>query len=163
MQNMIMRGKGEKNDEILILDTKWKIPDSTNDEKRYGIAQSDVYQMWAYASKYALESTLQNTKSKLDSKGIKSQKAPEITELESSTDYKKIEANKPKQLKVWLIYPLCERTKALQEKWQKPTQGQPKQWCFKASIPHNKSHKTYEENQENEAISLFVAFFPLTD
>ena len=71
--------------------------------------------MWAYASKYALESTLQNTKSKLDSKGIKSQKAPEITELESSTDCKKIEANKPKQLKVWLIYPLCERTKALQK------------------------------------------------
>ncbi|WP_394954141.1 hypothetical protein [uncultured Helicobacter sp.] len=60
------------------------------------IAQSDVYQMWAYASKYALESTLQNTKSKLDSKEIKSQKAPEITELESSTDCKKIEANKPK-------------------------------------------------------------------
>lgn len=117
--------------------------------------------MWAYASKYALESTLQNTKSKLDSKGIKSQKATEITELESSTDCKKIEANKPKQLKVWLIYPLCERTKALQEKWQKPTQGQPKQWYFKASIPHNKSHKTYEENQENGAISLFVAFFRL--
>ena len=119
--------------------------------------------MWAYASKYALESTLQNTKSKLVSKEIKSQKAPEITELESSTDYKKIEANKPKQLKVWLIYPLCERTKALQEKWQKPTQEQPKQWYFKASIPHNKSHKTYEENQENGAISLFVVFFPLTD
>ena len=57
------------------------------------IAQSDVYRMWAYASKYALESTLQNTKSKLVSKGIKSQKAPEITELESSTDCKKIEAN----------------------------------------------------------------------
>lgn len=109
MQNMIMRGKGEKNDEILILDTKWKIPDSTNDKKRYGIAQSDVYQMWAYASKYALESTLQNTKSKLVFKEIKSQKAPEITELESSTDCKKIEANKPKQLKVWLIYPLCKK------------------------------------------------------
>ena len=157
--DVIMRSESE----ILILDTKWKIPDSTNDEKRYGIAQSDVYQMWAYASKYALESTLQNTKSKLDSKGIKSQKAPEITELESSTDCKKIEANKPKQLKVWLIYPLCERTQALQEKWQKPTQGQPKQWYFKASIPHNKSHKTHEENQENGTISLFVAFFPLTD
>lgn len=46
-----------RNDEkILIIDTKWKIPDSSFDEKQYGISQSDLYQMWAYAGKYRLES-----------------------------------------------------------------------------------------------------------
>lgn len=47
--DLVLRSKSE----IIILDTKWKIPDSSNDEKNYGIAQSDLYQMWAYASKYA--------------------------------------------------------------------------------------------------------------
>ena len=50
--DIIMRGK----DRIIIADTKWKIPDSSLDEKKYGISQSDLYQMWAYASKYRLES-----------------------------------------------------------------------------------------------------------
>ena len=50
--DIVMRGKGE----ILIIDTKWKIPDSSIDEKKCGISQSDLYQMWAYASKYRLES-----------------------------------------------------------------------------------------------------------
>ena len=50
--DIVMRGKGE----ILIIDTKWKIPDSSTDEKKYGISQGDLYQMWAYASKYRLES-----------------------------------------------------------------------------------------------------------
>lgn len=34
----------------MILDTKWKIPDSDEDKKQ-GIAQSDLYQMFAYAFK----------------------------------------------------------------------------------------------------------------
>ena len=50
--DIVMRGK----DRIIIVDTKWKIPDSSLDEKKYGISQSDLYQMWAYASKYRLES-----------------------------------------------------------------------------------------------------------
>ena len=50
-----------RNDEkILIIDTKWKIPDSSLDEKKYGISQNDLYQMWAYASKYRLESSKVN-------------------------------------------------------------------------------------------------------
>ena len=51
--DIVMRGK----DRIIIVDTKWKIPDSSFDEKKYGISQSDLYQMWAYASKYCLESS----------------------------------------------------------------------------------------------------------
>ncbi|WP_281650393.1 McrC family protein [Helicobacter bilis] len=50
--DIVMRGK----DRIIIVDTKWKIPDSSSDEKKCGISQSDLYQMWAYASKYRLES-----------------------------------------------------------------------------------------------------------
>ena len=50
--DIIMRGK----DRIIIVDTKWKIPDSSSDEKKCGILQNDLYQMWAYASKYRLES-----------------------------------------------------------------------------------------------------------
>lgn len=33
----------------MILDTKWKIPNDSEDEKKQGIAQSDLYQMFAYA------------------------------------------------------------------------------------------------------------------
>ena len=54
--DIIMRGK----DRIIIADTKWKIPDSSSDEKKYGISQSDLYQMWVYASKYRLESSKVN-------------------------------------------------------------------------------------------------------
>ncbi|BDB64440.1 mcrBC 5-methylcytosine restriction system component [Helicobacter cinaedi] len=54
--DIVMRGK----DRIIIVDTKWKIPDSSLDEKKYGISQSDLYQMWAYASKYRLESSKVN-------------------------------------------------------------------------------------------------------
>lgn len=118
--DMIMRGKGEKKSEILILDTKWKIPDSKGDEKKHGIAQADLYQMWAYASKYALES-----KRRESSRG-------NSKETES-------------KVSVWLIYPLCERTKALAQEWQ----DSKKHWHFKASIDtHN-------------PISLSLAFFPL--
>ena len=52
--DIVMRGKNKQ--EIIIIDTKWKIPDSSLDEKKYGISQSDLYQMWAYANKYRLES-----------------------------------------------------------------------------------------------------------
>lgn len=36
-----------------ILDTKWKIPDS-NEDKKHGITQSDLYQMFAYACKFKI-------------------------------------------------------------------------------------------------------------
>ena len=125
--DMVMRGRGKSNDEIIILDTKWKIPDSTNNEKRYGIAQSDVYQMWAYASKYA----------KKESRKESNQQSYQQQNTES------------KKVSVWLIYPLCERTEALQEKLQKPTQGQPKQWYFKAS------------KDLDNPIGIALSFFPL--
>lgn len=52
--DLVLKIKNEnKIDKIIILDTKWKIPDSSKNERQYGIAQSDLYQMWAYASKYA--------------------------------------------------------------------------------------------------------------
>ncbi|EOW2705309.1 McrC family protein [Campylobacter jejuni] len=38
----------------MILDTKWKIPDDNNDDKKHGIAQSDLYQMFAYACKFKI-------------------------------------------------------------------------------------------------------------
>lgn len=38
----------------IILDTKWKIPDDSEDEKKHGIAQSDLYQMFAYACKFKI-------------------------------------------------------------------------------------------------------------
>lgn len=37
-----------------ILDTKWKIPNDSEDEKKQGIAQSDLYQMFAYACKFKI-------------------------------------------------------------------------------------------------------------
>ncbi|MBK1973700.1 McrC family protein [Campylobacter sp. TTU-622] len=37
----------------MILDTKWKIPDSDEDKKQ-GIAQNDLYQMFAYACKFKI-------------------------------------------------------------------------------------------------------------
>lgn len=109
--DMVMRG--EENGEIIILDTKWKIPDSTNDEKRHGIAQADLYQMWAYASKYAKKKPSSESK-----------------------------------VSVWLVYPLCEKTKDLQTKWAESS----KKWYFKASQD--------SENSENH-ISIALSFFPL--
>ncbi|EAK2337396.1 McrC family protein [Campylobacter jejuni] len=38
----------------MILDTKWKIPDQNSEDKKYGIAQSDLYQMFAYACKFKI-------------------------------------------------------------------------------------------------------------
>lgn len=101
--DMVMRSESE----ILILDTKWKIPDSTNDEKRHGIAQADLYQMWAYASKYA----------KKESRKKSNQQSYQQQNTES------------KKVSVWLIYPLCERTEALKKEWAESN----KKWYFKAS------------------------------
>ncbi len=39
-------------EETIILDTKWKLIDQSNSRKNYGISQSDLYQMYAYAEKY---------------------------------------------------------------------------------------------------------------
>ncbi|EDP5547547.1 restriction endonuclease, partial [Campylobacter jejuni] len=38
----------------MILDTKWKIPNNSEDEKKQGIEQSDLYQMFAYACKFKI-------------------------------------------------------------------------------------------------------------
>ncbi|EHS6590751.1 restriction endonuclease [Campylobacter jejuni] len=38
----------------MILDTKWKIPNDSEDEKKQGIEQSDLYQMFAYACKFKI-------------------------------------------------------------------------------------------------------------
>lgn len=38
----------------MILDTKWKIPNDSEDEKKQGIAQSDLYQMFTYACKFKI-------------------------------------------------------------------------------------------------------------
>lgn len=60
----------------MILDTKWKIPDSDEDKKQ-GIAQSDLYQMFAYACKFKIYD-------------------------------------------IKLVYPLCDRTMKLKEKFENP-------------------------------------------
>lgn len=44
----ILRGKNE----ILILDTKWKLIDENKPRENYGIVSSDMYQLFAYAEKY---------------------------------------------------------------------------------------------------------------
>ncbi|EGP2387849.1 restriction endonuclease [Campylobacter jejuni] len=38
----------------MILDTKWKIPNDSENEKKQGIEQSDLYQMFAYACKFKI-------------------------------------------------------------------------------------------------------------
>lgn len=42
----------ESDDRILILDTKWKLLDSKSFDKKYGVSQSDLYQLYAYGKKY---------------------------------------------------------------------------------------------------------------
>ena len=39
----------------LIGDTKWKLIDSSNRGKKYGISQSDIYQLFGYSRKYLKE------------------------------------------------------------------------------------------------------------
>ena len=41
----------DANKEVMILDTKWKIPKGGSD-KKYGVSQDDLYQMLAYATKF---------------------------------------------------------------------------------------------------------------
>lgn len=94
---VIYQSKEKKSQKIIIADTKWKIPNFENDERKYGVSQGDLYQMFSYASKYEAKEVI-------------------------------------------LIYPLCERTKALKEKWQNG-----ESWKFKA----------------DEGISLRLAFFPI--
>ncbi|MBF7046558.1 hypothetical protein IY804_00445 [Campylobacter volucris] len=38
----------------MILDTKWKIPEKNSEDKKHGIAQSDLYQMFAYVCKFKI-------------------------------------------------------------------------------------------------------------
>lgn len=38
----------------MILDIKWKLPDGSEYEKKQGIAQNDLYQMFAYACKFKI-------------------------------------------------------------------------------------------------------------
>lgn len=101
--------------EKIIIDTKWKI---NHDSK---IAQSDLYQMWAYVCKYEAR-------------------------------------------EAWLIYPLCERTKALQE------EHQAKKWIFKASKSLSFCHESqdrqpnHEERTKNpptHAVFIKIIFAPL--
>lgn len=41
-----------KEDSILILDTKWKLIDSSKTDGKYGVSQSDLYQLYVYGKKY---------------------------------------------------------------------------------------------------------------
>jgi 5-methylcytosine-specific restriction enzyme subunit McrC len=47
----------EKREEIIVLDTKWKLLNS-DEPYNYGISQSDLYQMYAYAKKYEAHSII---------------------------------------------------------------------------------------------------------
>ena len=40
---------------MLIVDTKWKVLDAYNNKRKYGISQSDMYQLYAYGKKYEIE------------------------------------------------------------------------------------------------------------
>lgn len=42
----------EKDTPVLIIDTKWKLINSHDNRKNYGISQSDMYQLYAYGKKY---------------------------------------------------------------------------------------------------------------
>lgn len=39
-------------EEIVIMDTKWKLLDESDSKRNYGISQANMYQMYAYAKKY---------------------------------------------------------------------------------------------------------------
>jgi len=40
------------NENICVLDTKWKLLDSSDRKNKYGISQADIYQLYAYGHKY---------------------------------------------------------------------------------------------------------------
>ena len=48
--------KNKKNNDIFILDTKWKL--LSNQKSNYGISQSDMYQMYAYSKKYGSKNVI---------------------------------------------------------------------------------------------------------
>ncbi|ANV97946.1 hypothetical protein BBW65_03645 [Helicobacter enhydrae] len=101
--DMLVKDKGE----IKILDTKWKILDGSSDERKCGVSQADLYQMWAYACSYQAK-------------------------------------------EVWIIYPLCEKTKAIQK--------QEREWCFEAS--RYLSFCT-QENKDTQSVQVKILFAPL--
>lgn len=45
---MVMKGKRP----ILVMDTKWKLIDASDRRNKYGVSQSDMYQLYAYGHKY---------------------------------------------------------------------------------------------------------------
>jgi 5-methylcytosine-specific restriction enzyme subunit McrC len=44
----------DENQEQIIIDTKWKLIDESNEKFNYNISQSDMYQLYAYGKKYSL-------------------------------------------------------------------------------------------------------------
>ena len=46
--DLLLKGKNKSH----VLDTKWKLLDQTNGKEKYGLLQSDFYQMFAYAHNY---------------------------------------------------------------------------------------------------------------
>ncbi|EHH1538938.1 restriction endonuclease, partial [Campylobacter jejuni] len=92
----------------MILDIKWKIPNDSEDEKKQGIAQSDLYQMFAYACKFKIYD-------------------------------------------IKLIYPLCDRTIKLKEKFKSPL-------VFNAS---KHFWFEFEKHYSKKDIKVQVCFAPL--
>ncbi len=45
--------------EQIIIDTKWKLIDESNEKFNYNISQSDMYQLYAYGKKYSLHNSFQ--------------------------------------------------------------------------------------------------------
>lgn len=99
----------------IIIDTKWKISTQNNSQKEE-IAQSDLYQIWAYVCKYGAK-------------------------------------------EAWLVYPLCEKTKAFQE------ENKTKKRVFKASkslkFCNTESENPSDENQKVHEVELKILFAPL--
>ena len=42
----------KKDETVYVMDTKWKLLDADNRDKKYGISQADMYQLYAYGHKY---------------------------------------------------------------------------------------------------------------
>ena len=50
----------KENHKQIIFDTKWKLLDENLERKNYNISQSDMYQLYAYGKKYALNNSYSN-------------------------------------------------------------------------------------------------------
>jgi 5-methylcytosine-specific restriction enzyme subunit McrC len=48
----------DENQEQIIIDTKWKLLDESQEKTNYNISQSDMYQLYAYGKKYGLNNSL---------------------------------------------------------------------------------------------------------